>query len=220
MVLIAGWIDLGDAKAQSQACSGRGQVSCFWKRGHAWWRALPSRRAALRRRYQPGSQAARLAQQGTFSSHRARDALLAADTWAARCVPSVGRSRGGLPRHAPSRSDHEAPLAAHTFAAQCRPSVSHRQRGQTRRAIGTERACLAVIATHPWRHTRRPSGADPLLAAAGEGSRDPRAAQSVLVSQRPRRTASGARVRNKHIDEGQEPLGVCKTRPNFRYFGV
>ena len=47
--------------------------------------------------------------------------------------------------------------------------------GGSERASGTERACLAAIATHRWRLTRGPPGvgpASPLPAAAGEGGCD------------------------------------------------
>ena len=63
---------------------------------------------------------------GACLSRRDRHAPLVAHTWANRCGPSVGRSRGGLERtrerHGAglSRSDRDAPLAAHVWAL-CQP---------------------------------------------------------------------------------------------------
>jgi hypothetical protein len=64
--------------------------------------------------------------------------------------------------------------------------------GRSQRSDGTARFRLAAIATRRWRPTHEPPSAQPLPVTAGEGGRDARAAQRVLVPTRPRRAAGGA----------------------------
>ena len=132
------------------------------------------------------------------SSRRESDVSLAAHT-GRRTLPPAPAGEGGVREGGGGHDGRTAqcvliPLrsrraAGGTWAAWRAPPSSNCRGGRrrTRRADGTQRACTAV--TRSWWHTHGPPGARLPPVTVGEGRRDGRTAQRVLVPPRSRRAA-------------------------------